>query len=174
MKETNKEYAEALFKIAAENKSIEEYSNALKEILALLQENKEYVEFLASPALSLSERLLAIDEAFSKMPENIVSFLKLLTENGHIKEIYECINEFFGLEMLLKNSVTVKVYSSVALTDEQKEKLVEKLESKYGKTVDSEYITDKSLISGIKIVMEDKVLDGSIEKRLQSLKEVIK
>lgn len=174
MKETNKEYAEALFEIAVENKCMDEFSVALKQILELLEENKEYTEFLASPALPLSERLEAIDEAFGKMPEEIVSFLKLLVENGHVKELSECINEFFGLEMLLKNSMTVTVYSSIDLTEAQKEKLVKNLKNKYGKTVNAEYKTDKSLIGGIKIVMEDKVLDGSIEKRLQSLKEVIK
>ena len=174
MKETNKEYAEALFKIAAENNCVEEYSTRLKEVFNLVQENKEYTEFLASPALPLSERLGAIDEAFPQMPEHIVSFLKLLVENGHIKDITECINEYFVLEMLLKNSISVTVYSSIDLTDGQKQKLVRKLENKYKKTVDCRYITDKSLIGGMKIVMEDKVLDSSAEKRLKDLKEVIK
>ena len=57
---------------------------------------------------------------------------------------------------------------------EDYKKLVKKLENKLGKKVLPTFTEDKSLIGGIKIVMEDEVLDGSLEKRLKDLKEVIK
>ena len=46
-----------------------------------------------------------------------------------------CIEEFIFMENALEKSIPVDVYSSVPLTDEQKEKLVKKLENKLGKTV---------------------------------------
>ena len=174
MKEVNKEYAQALFMIAKEKDMVDTYSDVLKQIAALVDENPDYTEFLSSPALPLSERLSAIDEAFGSYPEEIASFLKLLCENGHIKEIKECIEEFIDLENMLEKSVAADVYSSVELSDEQKEKLTQKLETKFGKKVLATFEVDKSLLGGIKIVMEDEVLDGSIEKRLKDLKEVIK
>lgn len=174
MKETSKEYAQALFMIAKEKDMVDCYSDVLKEIGSLVEENEEYTEFLSSPALPLSERLSAIDEAFGTYPEEIVSFLKLLCEAGHIKDIKECIEEFIFMENALEKSVAVDVFSSVPLSDEQKAKLVKKLEAKLGKTVIPSFGEDKSLLGGIKIVMEDEVLDGSIEKRLKDLKEVIK
>ena len=174
MKEIVNEYAQALFMIAKEKDMVDAYSDVLKQISALVEENGEYTEFLASPALPLSERLSAIDEAFGGYPEEIVSFLKLLVETGHIKEIKDCIKEYIDLENALEKSIVADVYSSVPLNDEQKEKLVKKLEAKYNKTVIATFKEDKSLLGGIKIVMEDEVLDGSIEKRLKDLKEVIK
>jgi len=174
MKETNKEYAQALFMIAKEKNSVDKYSDILKEISLIVTENEGYTEFLSSPALPLSERLSAIDEAFGTYPEEIVSFLKLMCENNHIKELVSCIEEFIFLENALEKSVVVNVLSSVALSEEQKEKLVAKLENKLKKTVIASFEEDKTLIGGIKIVMEDEVLDGSIGKRLKDLKEVIK
>ena len=174
MKEVVKEYAQALFMIAKEKDMVDAYSDALKQIDTLVDEHKEYTEFLSSPALPLSERLSAIDEAFGSYPEEIASLLKLLCEAGHIKEIKECIEEFIDLENMLEKSVAADVYSSIELSYEQKEKLTQKLESKFGKNVIANFEVDKSLIGGIKIVMEDEVLDGSLEKRLKDLKEVIK
>lgn len=174
MKETSKEYAQALFMIAKEKGKVDEYSDILKQIRSLTEENKEYTEFLSSPALPLSERLSAIDEAFGSCPEEIVSFLKLLCENNHIKDISECIGEFIFMENALEKSAVVDVYSSVPLSEEQKEKLVKKLEGKLEKTVVATFKEDESLLGGIKIVMEDEVLDGSVKKRLKDLKEVIK
>ena len=54
------------------------------------------------------------------------------------------------------------------------EKLIQKLEAKYRKCFYPIYQVDSALLGGIRIEMEDKVIDGSILKRLQSLKEVMK
>ena len=174
MKETSKEYAQALFMIAKEKDMVDAYSDALKQLAALVDEHCEYTEFLSSPALPLSERLAAVDEAFGSYPEEFVSFLKLLVEMGHIRDIKDCIKEYFDLENMLEKSIAADVYSSVPLTEDQQDRLIKKLEAKYNKHVIASFKEDKSLLGGIKIVMEDEVLDGSIEKRLKDLKEVIK
>ncbi len=175
MKDTSKAYAEALFAIAMEKNKVKDYAENLELITQILCENPEYPEYLATPALSLSERLLAIDEAFGKdMPEDVVSFLKLLCEHNHITRLSETIEEFFKLEMAISNTVTVTVTSKIPLTEEQKEKLTIKLEAKYRKHIHPVYQVDDSLLGGLKITLEDQIIDGSVSKRLQRIKEVIK
>lgn len=175
MKQISKAYAQALFSIAMEQNKVAEFAKNLEEIEAILTNNPDYSDFLATPALPLSQRLCAIDDAFSKeMPEEIVSYLKLLCENGHISALKNSIAEYFKLEMAVSNTVTLTIYSKIPLTEEQKEKLIQKLEAKYRKHMNPIYQTDASLLGGIRIEMEDKVIDGSVSKRLQSLKEVMK
>lgn len=175
MKQTSKAYAEALFAIALEQKKVSEFAEHLEQIETVIQENPDYVSYLKTPALPLSERLAAIEEAFGNtMPEEIVSYLKLLCENGHISALKDSITEFLRLEMAVSNTVTITITSAVALNDAQKEKLIQKLEAKYRKCFFPVYRVDSALLGGIRIEMEDKVIDGSILKRLQSLKEVIK
>lgn len=174
MKQTSKAYAEALFSIAMEKNKVAEYAKKLELLESLLNENPDYTDFLKTPALPLSQRLSAIEEAFSQnMPEEMVSFLKLLCENGHISTLKSCISEFFKLEMAISNTVTVKISSQIPLTEEQKVKLMHNLETKYRKRMHPVYRIDPTLLGGIRIEMEDKIIDGSISKRLQSLKEVI-
>ena len=175
MKQTSKAYAEALFAIALEQNKVAEYAQYLDEIRNLLSENEEYPDYLASPAVPLSERIAAIDDAFGgRMPEEIVSFIKLLCENGHISILPYSIEEFLKLEMAVSNTVTVTISSKIELTEEQKTKLIQKLETKYRKRMNPIYQIDPTLLGGLKIEMEDKVIDGSISKRLQTLKEVIR
>lgn len=174
MTETSKEYSKALFLLACEENCVDEYVEALKTVKALVEENEEYLELLASPALLLSERMSVIDDAFAKtFPENVVSFIKLLVENGHIKELSFFIDEFFELVLKASNRVTATVYSVVELDMDQKELLKQKLEKKYGKTVDFNFVIDKTLLGGLKVCFEDNTIDGSIEKRLQRIKGVI-
>lgn len=174
MMQTDKEYAEALFLLIAEEQKLDEYTKALETVKSLIQENPEYTEFLASPAISLSERLQAIDEAFGEsMPEYIVSFLKILCENGRIRSILDCINEFDKLAMALSNKAEAFVVSAVPLSDDQKKAICSKLEKVTGKIIDPVYTVDESLIGGIKIEVEGKTFDGSIRHRLQDVKDVI-
>lgn len=174
MMQTDKEYAEALFLLVAEEQKLDEYTQALETVKSLILENPEYTEFLASPAIALSERLQAIDEAFGEsMPEYIVSFLKILCENGSIHSLDGCIDEFGKLAKAISNTAQASIVSAVPLSDEQKKAICSKLEKITGKTIDPVYTTDESLIGGVIIEVEGKTFDGSIRNRLHDVKDVI-
>ncbi len=170
MNSSNSEYAKALFILSLEQNRLEEYGNCLEEIKAVFLENKEYIEYLYSPAEPLSNRLSAIDNAFSSAPEHILSFLKLVCENGRIRELLSFIDDFFELKKMHQNNITVKVTSAVPLSDSQKQRLEEKLSDTHKKNITAVYTVDSTLIGGIKMEFDDKVIDGSIVKKLSTIK----
>ena len=173
MKQIDKEYAEALFELSCEADATNEYIDELNSIKAVMEENPDYLDYLSSPAAGLNERLSAIDEAFGKGTENIVSFLKLLCENGRINMLISCIDEFIALAMALSGRKFATVYSAVELSDSQKVAVCAKLEKLTGKEIDANYIIDKSLIGGIKIDIDGQLIDGSVKRRLSDIKDVI-
>lgn len=173
MMQIEKEYAEALFALAEEEGNVPLYQQHLHTVRDAITENPGYIDFLRSPAIPLSERLQAIDEAFGSLPEYIVSFLKLLCENDRLPLLLACIAEFDALAMALANTTTAAVYSAVELTEKQKSALTAKLESLSGKTVVPTFAVDPSLIGGIRIDMEGRTYDGSIKHRLRDVKDVI-
>ena len=174
MRQTDKEYAEALLMLAIEDGQTEDYRNKLLTVKESIEANPEYIDFLRSPAISLNERLLAIDEAFGAfLPENILSFIKLLCENGHIRELISSINEFSKLADAMLGKASLNVYSAVELSKEQQDILCQKLNKVTGKTVEPIFTVDPSLIGGIKIEIDGKTYDGSIKTRLRDIKDVI-
>ena len=174
MKQTNKEYAEALFILGAENDSLDRYCDDLEMIKGVTDEQGEYLKILSSPAIPLSERLSLIDGAFSgRCAEYVLYFLKLLCENNHIGELKSCIKEFESLVMDYKNRTKATVFYAEELGVSQKSRLVKKLSELSGKTVEAEYIKDSSLLGGIKVLLGDKTLDGSIKGRLNKVKGMI-
>lgn len=173
MTETTKEYAVALFTLATETNQAQDFSEQLVKIGNVIEENPDYIKFLDSPAIPLSERLLAIDKAFENYPEYIISFLKILIENRRITHLQGCIKEFNELLKLSENRAVATVYYVEPLNDQQKDALIEKLCKVSGKNVEATYIQDKSLIGGIKVVLDDKTIDGSIAHRLNKTKGVI-
>lgn len=173
MMQTEREYAEAMFALSEESGQREVYVDSLNSVRAIMRENPEYLEFLASPAIPLNDRLCAIDEAFSSCPEYVTSFLKILCENSRIRNVCECIDEFEKLTLDASGRESVTVYSVVELDGEQKRKLEKKLEKITGRGIDAVYKVDSSLIGGIRIELSDKIYDGTLKQRLGEVKEVI-
>lgn len=173
MMQTDKEYATALFLLAAEENRCDDYYTDLLTVRQVLEENPVYVEFLASPAISLEERLRAIDAAFASLSEHIVSFLKLLCEAGRARLITDCIDEYGLLLKALSGKTAATVRSAVPLSDEQKAALCAKLEAMTNKQIEPLYVIDESLIGGVCIDVEGKTFDGSIRGRLRDVKDVM-
>lgn len=170
MNNVSSEYAKALFTICTEQDKIDEYADCLEQINNVISQQPEYLEYLFSPAEPLSNRLNAIDEAFSSVPTHILCFLKLLCENGRIRELPSLIEDFFELKKIHENSITAFVTSAIELSGDQKQRLEEKLRTTYNKNIVSIYNIEPSLLGGMKIEIDGKTLDGSVFKKLSLIK----
>ena len=101
------------------------------------------------------------------------SFLSLLCERGKIRELPDCVREYDLLLGVRRRTSTATVVSAVALTEEEKQKLQKKLEAFCRRRVVLVCRCDPSLIGGITVTVDGQVLDGSLKRRLQDVKEVI-
>ncbi|MCQ2440278.1 MAG: ATP synthase F1 subunit delta [Clostridia bacterium] len=174
MSESSREYAEALFMLSRENNSSDEFENALDLMCELFDANPEYVELLSSPVISKKERSEILSNTFGdSLPEYVFSFIMMLCENGHIKDYKDCFNEYKTLNKDAKMVVTAKVTSAVELSMDEKAKLVKKLEKICKKTVVPEYVIDESIMGGVIVEADGKILDGSLKRRLSEVREVI-
>lgn len=173
MADLSKEYASALFSLAKEKDLLSKFKLELENIKTVIKDSEDYLLILRSPALGLNSRLNLIDEAFVGYHEYVVSFLKLLLENGHIASLPECIDEFFNQCKALENRQVAKIYYVKEPSAKQKQRLLDKLEARTNKKIDAIYIEDKTLIGGIKVELEDLVIDGSLTSRLSNIKGVI-
>jgi len=71
------------------------------------------------------------------------------------------------------NTLIAEVKTAVPLTEEEKNKLVEKLEKKYDKKVLLDDSIEKKLIGGVYVRVGDDVIDGTIKHKLEELKKRI-
>lgn len=173
MAQISKEYAEALFALACEEKSEKSYLLALEDAQKVLLGDPECMEFFTCPGIPLEERLSALERAFSSLPVHIVSFMQLLCEKRRIALFEECIKEYRLLLNAAEARVTAKVTSAVALTDAELFALQQKLEKISGKTVLIESILDPDLLGGLTVEIDGTVMDGSLRHRLRRVKEVM-
>ena len=174
MSEISNEYAKALFMLASEKDLREDYKNALELVSGVFDENPVYTEFLSTFAIPLNERLKALENAFSNaVPRDILSFLKILCEKKHISEFSECAKHYSKMYNELDKISNARVTSALELTEEEKTALKDKLEKTSGHKMVIEYIVDKSIIGGLIVEADGKIMDSSLKKHLKDVKDVI-
>ncbi len=173
MTELAKEYGTALFHLAAEESCVDACAASLGTVKDALDGNPDYVALLSAPSIPKQERLALLDEAFKDIAPTVLSFVKLLCEKGRLSSFSECKEEFDALHAESKRIVNAKVTSAVPLTDAQKAALLDKLQAMDGRTVSADYHLDASLLGGVVVELDDRVLDGSLKQQIRKLKEVI-
>ncbi|MEA1871516.1 MAG: ATP synthase F1 subunit delta [Candidatus Bipolaricaulota bacterium] len=172
-REIARRYAEALYKLAAEEglaDTIEEdYSHVLTEIEGV----PDFDRFFTHPLVSRDKKGELIDQAFPDLSEYLHNLLALLIHNGregYLDLIYE---EFRSLRSEEEGIVRVKVLTAKELSTKDCGRLTDRLAVGLGKRVELEEEIDASLIGGVRIEIGGKVLDGTLRTRLEGLRSFI-
>ena len=174
MKEISKEYAEAIFMLASEGGREEPVLRELELVQRAFEENPEYMEFLVSPSVARSERVASLGGVFAaRVSEHVLSLLQLMCEKGRIGAFSECFAEYKALFDMRRAVVIANVTSAVELTEEQKGALTQKLEKMSARQVKLSCRVDPTLLGGMIVEMDGKIIDGSLRYRLRDVKEVM-
>ena len=167
MTQTSKEYAEALFELALQDGNAEEVASALELVEKTLAENPSYQALLRSPAIPREERMNSLDKAFGEhVPLTVLA-------RGHAALLDDMIRAWRDLAREHRGESVAEVTSAVALTEEEKAALKQKLEKLFSRHMVLNCAVDPSLIGGIRVVTEGRVIDGSLQNKLQQIKEVM-
>ena len=169
-----KDYAAALFMLGAEENRLDGFCADIQLVRDMFRENPEYIDLLASPALDSAEAEQIVCQAFQdSVDADVLSFLHILCQRGHIRQIDECCQEFETLYKTSKNISTAHIVSAVALSADQQTALKAKLEKALGRTVELVCRVDDTLMGGLTVTVDGKLMDGSLKHRLNEVKEVI-
>ena len=168
-------YASAIVSIAKDEKKCNEYKNAFVELLDVFRAHPEVVKFLESYFVSDNEKYELIDElAKSYKNENLCNFLKLLAKKHLIYKFKDIVKE---ITKLLNEELNIDegfLYSTEELSSSQIERIENAVSKKLGHKVELKNIIDERLIGGVRVVIHDHVFDGSINYKIETLKNNLK
>ena len=164
-------YAEALFQISLDEG--QKFNDEL-DYLATVLRDKNLNLYLSNPTVSKDKGKKFV---LSLLPENfnqsLKNFFELLVDNSRVTFFEEVLQQFHNLENEHNKKLEAKILSAFELLDNQKESIKERLEKKFNKKVVLSCIVDKTLIGGVTISIGDHVIDGSIKRNLEILKNSI-
>ena len=174
MTDMSKSYADALFSLALETNTVLETLTALREMRDGIADTEGALDLLASPSIPKDERCAVLEKAFGDVqPAHVMSFVAVLVQHGHIRELDDCLEAYTQLHNEHCRLSTAWVTSAVALTEGEKAELTEKLSRCFNRTIRLECAVDPSLLGGLVVRVDGKVIDGSLKHKLQEIKEVM-
>lgn len=163
-------YGSSLYDLATEENLAEVIWEEMNAVRQIMRENPDYMSLLSNASLSKQERTALLQEAFGEQVQKyLLNFLKILCERDLLGEFGGCCEEYRKRYYRDHNMVEAIITSAVALTREQLRALQTKLEAVTGKTVVPVQKVDTGLVGGVRVEMEGKMLDGSVQSRLQGL-----
>ncbi|MDD6051820.1 MAG: ATP synthase F1 subunit delta [Clostridiales bacterium] len=174
MTDMSKAYADALFSLALETNTVYDTLMALKEMRNGIYATQGAMDLLASPSIPKDERCAVLEKAFGDVePAHVMSFVGVLVQHGHIRELDDCLQAYTELHDEYCRLSTAYVTSAIELTAKEKAELTEKLSRKFQRTIHLECAVDPSLLGGLVVRVDSKVIDGSLKHRLHEIKEVM-
>ncbi len=171
MSQLTERYATALFELALQENALPLYQCQIKELIGIFTENNSIQSFFAAVQISTDEKKELLTKAFKgKIEPMIFNFLNLLVDKKRISHVVEIMKEFNTLcnrELNIREGI---VYSARPLTQDQIGQLEQTLCENKNQKIELQNLIDERLISGIKVAMENQVIDLSMKNRIESLK----
>lgn len=170
----DRRYALALYEVAERKGKVEEYLQEGREIIELIKNNQEISKILKHPQISTSKKKKIFIEIFKgKINDELLSFILLLIEKDRILYMEEKFREMEKIHLEKQNILVANVETVIVLNENQRKKLIEKLEKKYNKTIILKEKIDKALIGGVYVRVGDDVIDGSIRSKFEEIKKAV-
>ncbi|MGH8668981.1 MAG: F0F1 ATP synthase subunit delta [Burkholderiales bacterium] len=167
-------YAEAAFRLADAANALAKWSDMLAG-LAQVAQDQRVQRAVADPSLSDAQVAGVFIAILSgKLNGEAENLLRVLAENKRIALLPEIRSQFEALKDEREGVVQAEVHSAFELTEAQVADLVGRLEKKTGRKVKARIEIRKDLIAGVKVVLGDKVIDGSARAQLGALETALK
>ena len=167
-------YAEALFRVVQAEGELDRVEDELFHFGKLLEKNHELKQALSDQGIDKSQREKVLDELLSdKVSPHTLGLLSFIVGQGRARQMPQILELVSKLAAEARQSVIAEVRSAVPLDEGQQKQLAESLSKATNKNVSLKVIVDPSVLGGVVAKVGDTVIDGSIKRRLDQLKEQV-
>jgi len=167
-------YAEALFSLARENDVIAPVETDLKLLAEMLRQLPDLYRILEHPEVTLARKYALLEKiAAGAIRPLSLAFLRLLVRRRRSSLLGLVGEEYARLADEAAGMITVEVDSAVAMSSEQSARLQQALQQLTGKQVTLHVQIEPRLLAGVRVRIEDKMLDGSAAGRLEALRAIM-
>lgn len=165
-------YAAALFQVARAEEALDRVEEELTRLKSSLESNAEIKEFLSNLRISPEGKKSALNQIFGEKVSTLtLSWINFAIDQGRQRKLPNIIEAFFSLAQESREKVTAEVITSVPLSDDLIQRLEKELSRVSKKQVFLKPMIDESILGGVIVKMENKIIDGSVKHRLEEIKQ---
>jgi F-type H+-transporting ATPase subunit delta len=168
-------YAEALFNVVQAEGEIERVEDELYRFSKVIDGNHELKQALSDKAIDRGQRIKVLEDLLAdKISPHTLGLLTFIVGQGRARQMPQILQELSALAAEARNAVVAEVRSATPLDSRQRAALQSALSKATGKKVAVKVMVDPSLIGGIVAKIGETIIDGSVKRRLEQLKDQVR
>lgn len=168
-------YAEALFRVVQAEGELDRVEDELYRFGKVLESSHELKQALSDQSIDKHQREKVLEELLSdKVSPHTLGLLNFIVTQGHARRLPQILSELSDIAAEARKHVVAEVRSAIPLDDGQRDKLAKALSDATGKSVEVKVLVDPSVIGGVVAKIGDTVIDGSVRRRLEQLKDQVR
>ncbi len=165
-------YAEALLEVSKDADAVDETLGQLLIIRQALQEHPDARGLFYNPDVTPKEKVAVLDRSVQGQWTGLVrSFIQVVASFNRAECLDEIIEAFGQAVDAAQGRLRVTVRSASAISEELLERLRLSLAKREGKEILLRRELDAQLIGGLQIVLDHRVIDGSLRRQLTELRQ---
>ena len=164
-------YAETLLELARRAGDLAGWGTMISGVADSMGQNPTLRLFLESPRVAATEKNELLAKALTNsVPRNFLRFLQSLVTHRRQMLIPHIASEYLDLVDEVEGRMHARVTVAREATQAEKDAIAEQLSRVFSKQVVPHITVDPAIMGGIVVNVGDTVLDGSVRKRLATLK----
>jgi F-type H+-transporting ATPase subunit delta len=163
-------YATAIFGLALERAVADQVGDDLARVRDVLDSDVAIHTFFVAPIVDREQKERALTAAFSgKIDDLTLHSLLLMVRKRRTTLFSEVVAEYRKLQLAARGEEPIVLTSAKPLSPDELATTVARLQTLYGKKFEVRQVVDPSVIGGVRILMGDRRVDGTVAGRLDTL-----
>ena len=164
-------YAEALLELAQRAGDLRAWGEMIDNVANAVESDRRLRVFLESPRISGKQKNEIIEKAYGpSLPRNFVRFLQALVNHRRQMLIPAIASQYHALVDQVEGRVHASVTLARPAEDRDRDVVTAQLSRALGKTVVPHFHVNPEVLGGVVVRVGDTVLDGSVRRRLATLR----
>lgn len=167
-------YAKALLAVASAEGELDAVQGEIFTLAQTIGNNDELSSTLSDPQIPAARRQQVIEDLLSgRASKSTVALMSMIVGTGRVRDLSSIAEALVTLSATEGGTQLAVIRSAIDLTDDQKSRLTTALQTSMGKPVEVRVIVDPTVLGGLVAQIGDTVIDGSVRRRLDQLKQAI-
>lgn len=167
-------YAVAIFQLADEAHAVDAVGNDLHALRDAIYGDQTTQGFFLSPVVDRKEKERILEASFAGKSHDIAMHTVLLLVRKRREALLrEIVEQYDALQLQARGEEPLTIASARELPADELRSIVGRLEKLYGKKFAVTQRVQPGLIGGVRILMGDRRVDGTVEGRLEELSRTL-
>ena len=170
MTDQAREDGQGMYALAKEENITSEILAQMQMLANCFREEQAFLQLLSNMALPKAERIAILDHALGgQVHPYLLNFMKILLERNLLGEYAGCLAAFREFYHQDQGIVEAYVTTGAPLSQDQRDRIIEKLRQMTGKQVELTEKVDAAVLGGVLLEMDGKRYDNTLRGRLSAI-----